>query len=60
MLSSTMMIRKQLLRRVGGVASRFMSSEAGAAPTTVTLNFSLPHETIYKGTSVSSVIIPGM
>eukprot|EP00977_Amphora_coffeiformis_P008324 scaffold1880_cov166-Amphora_coffeaeformis.AAC.3 len=52
MLSS----RTQFLRRV---ATRFMSTEA-AAPTTVKLNFSLPHETIYKDADVSSVIIPGI
>ena len=33
-----------------------MSSEA---PTKVTLNFSLPHETIYTGAEVAQVIIPG-
>jgi hypothetical protein len=33
---------------------------AAAAPTTVKLNFSLPHETIYKGAKVYSVILPGM
>jgi len=49
--------RTQFLRRV---ATRFMSTEAAAAPTTVKLNFSLPHETIYKDADVSSVIIPGM
>ena len=41
------------------VATRMMSTEA-AAPTMVKLNFSLPHETIYKDTDVYSVIIPGM
>lgn len=34
-----------------------MSTEA--APATMTLNFSLPHETIYHGATVASVIIPG-
>ena len=42
------------------VATRMMSTEAAAAPTMVKLNFSLPHETIYKETDVYSVIIPGM
>lgn len=40
-------------------AARFLSSEAPAVAKTVTLNFSLPHETIYHGASVASVIIPG-
>ena len=47
---------KSLLRRV--VARGFA---AEAAPTgNITLNFSLPHETIYKGKEVYSVILPGM
>jgi hypothetical protein len=38
-----------------------MSSPATeATATTVKLNFSLPHETIYKDTQVASVILPGM
>lgn len=37
-----------------------MSSEAAAAPTKMTLNFCLPHETIYHGAQVSQVIIPGI
>lgn len=36
-----------------------MSSEA-AAPTKMTLNFCLPHETIYHGAPVAQVIIPGI
>jgi hypothetical protein len=39
-------------------AARYMSTEA-AASTSMTLNFSLPHETIYDGATVASVIIPG-
>lgn len=35
-----------------------MSTEAAPA-TVMTLNFSLPHETIYNGAAVDSVIIPG-
>lgn len=35
-----------------------MSTEA-AAPTKMTLNFALPHETIYAGAEVDTVIIPG-
>ena len=39
---------------------RLLSTEAAAASTTmVNLNFSLPHETIYKNTPVYSVILPG-
>merc|ERR1719157_106083 len=51
MLSRT---AQQLTRRV---AARAFSSEA--APTGMTLNFALPHETIYNGASVFQVIIPG-
>mmetsp|Transcript_4197 Transcript_4197/g.9032 ORF Transcript_4197/g.9032 Transcript_4197/m.9032 type:complete len:165 (-) Transcript_4197:86-580(-) len=45
-----------LFRRV---AVRAMSSEA-VGPTSVTLNFALPHDTIYDGASVYRVIIPGV
>lgn len=38
-------------------AARCMSTEA--VSTAMTLNFSLPHETIYDGATVASVIIPG-
>jgi F-type H+-transporting ATPase subunit delta len=34
-------------------------SEAAASKASVKLNFSLPHESIYNGASVHSVIIPG-
>lgn len=44
-----------LLRRS---AARYMSTEA-AASTSMILNFNLPHETIYDGATVDSVIIPG-
>jgi F-type H+-transporting ATPase subunit delta len=37
-----------------------MSSESAAASSLVKLNFALPHETIYNGTSVYSVICPGL
>ena len=47
---------QQLVRRT---VARGFSSEAAGAPTSVTLNFALPHETIYKGASVYQVIIPG-
>merc|ERR1719157_394407 len=52
MLSRT---AQQLTRRV---AARAFSSEA--APTGMTLNFALPHETIYNGASVAQVILPGV
>jgi hypothetical protein len=42
------------------LVQRCLSSEAATAPTAVKLNFSLPHETIYKDKEVSSVIIPGV
>lgn len=38
--------------------TRSFSSEASAA--TVTLNFSVPYESIYNGASVHQVIIPGV
>jgi F-type H+-transporting ATPase subunit delta len=40
-------------------AARTFSSEATADATSVTLNLSVPYESIYKGTAVDSVIIPG-
>ena len=58
MLGSTRNTATQLLRRV---AARSMSTEAAAATSSmVTLNFSVPHETIYQNASVYSVIIPGV
>ena len=45
-----------LLRRS---AARYMSTEAAPA-TTMTLNFVLPHEAVYKGAAVDSVIIPAI
>jgi hypothetical protein len=58
MLGSTRNTATQLLRRV---AARSMSTEAAAASSSmVTLNFSVPHETIYQNASVYSVIIPGV
>ena len=49
-------VRKVLPR----VASRGFASEASAEATSVTLNFSLPHESIYNNASVFQVIIPGV
>lgn len=54
MLSRT--VQKVLPR----VTARCFSSEASASATSVTLNFSVPHESIYKGASVFQVIIPGV
>jgi F0F1-type ATP synthase epsilon subunit len=58
MLGSTRNTATNLLRRV---AARTMSTEAAAATSSmVTLNFSVPHETIYQNASVYSVIVPGI
>ncbi|CAM9238974.1 unnamed protein product [Choristocarpus tenellus] len=38
-------------------AQRYLSTEAAA--TTMTLNFAVPHESIYMGKTVDQVIIPG-
>jgi hypothetical protein len=56
MLSRTSNTASRLIRRL---AVRSVSTEAVAAAT-VKLNFNLPHEKIYDGASVASVIIPGM
>ncbi|KAL3911359.1 MAG: hypothetical protein SGILL_007311 [Bacillariaceae sp.] len=46
--------------RLAAVAPRAFSSEAAAAPaSSVTLNLSVPYDSIYNGTPVDSVIIPG-
>ena len=51
---------KQLIRRTQPVMARGLSSEAASSvPTSVNLNFVLPHETIYNGASIYQVIIPG-
>jgi F-type H+-transporting ATPase subunit delta len=52
------MLSRSALSIARRAAARSMSSEA-ASGSSVKLNFSLPHETIYNGTSVHSVIIPG-
>lgn len=63
-IKPTIMIRSVLTksslvkRSVVSAAVRYSSTEAAAAAK-VNLNFALPHETIYKDTPVSSVIIPG-
>lgn len=40
-------------------ACRAASMSTEASPTKMTLNFSLPHETIYSGAEVSQIILPG-
>lgn len=55
---SRSVLRKVLPRTIQRVA---MSTEAAAEPATaVTLNFSVPHESIYSDASVYQVIIPGV
>ena len=49
---------RTLIRQLGRSAGRRMSSEA-AAVNAVKLNFNVPHETIYDGAEVYSVILPG-
>jgi F-type H+-transporting ATPase subunit epsilon len=62
--SSSMMMNQralfQLSRRVNGL--RWMSADgatAAVSASSVKLNFGLPHEKIYDGVAVHSVIIPG-
>jgi hypothetical protein len=67
MLSRSALVARKVLPRtlVGGstsAAARSMSDAAAAATseaTSVTLNLTVPYESIYKGTPVESVIIPG-
>ena len=42
------------------MAARTFSSESEAAASSVSLNFSVPYESIYNGASVEQVIIPGV
>jgi len=54
------MLQNTLLRRATSAAPllrRAMSSEAAGG--SMTLNFNLPHETIYSEAQVSQVIVPG-
>jgi F-type H+-transporting ATPase subunit delta len=55
--ASSLVVRKVLPR----TAARSFSSEAAATAdaTSVTLNLSVPYESIYNGVAVDSVIIPG-
>lgn len=60
MLSRSSAVAKTVLSRTSRrVAARGFSSEASEAATSVSLNFSVPYESIYAGASVEQVIIPG-
>ena len=55
------MLSRTVRKVVPRFAARGFSSEASAeAATSVTLNFSVPHENIYNGAQVFQVIIPGV
>ena len=49
---------QQVIRRT--VARGFSSEASSGVQTSVTLNFALPHESVYNGASVYQVIIPGV
>ena len=55
-MMSRNIIRKVLPRTL----TRSFASEASADASSVTLNFSVPYESIYNGASVFQVIIPGV
>ena len=61
MLSRSSSIAKTLISRTArrGLAARSLSSEATEAATSVSLNFSVPYDSIYNGAQVEQVIIPG-
>mmetsp|Transcript_40015 Transcript_40015/g.58852 ORF Transcript_40015/g.58852 Transcript_40015/m.58852 type:complete len:173 (+) Transcript_40015:232-750(+) len=52
-------IVSSLRRQVRVTGFRSFSSESGDASGDMTLNFNLPHETIYEGAKVKQVIVPG-
>lgn len=54
-------MQRTVLRRTTSILSRRALSTAAddAASGLMTLNFNLPHETIYSGAKVSQVIVPG-
>jgi len=53
-------MQSTLLRRIAPTLTRrALSSNAAEASSVMTLNFNLPHETIYNGATVSQVIVPG-
>jgi hypothetical protein len=57
MLSRAPLVVRKVLPKT---LARAFSSEASAEATAVTLNFSVPYESIYKGVPVAQVIIPGV
>ena len=61
MLSRSSAVAKTLLSRTSrrSVVARSFSSEATEAATSVSLNLSVPYESIYNGAQVEQVIIPG-
>lgn len=54
-----MLALRRTLPTVSRRVSRCMSSAAEASDGSMTLNFNLPHETIYSEAKVSQVIVPG-
>lgn len=54
-----MLALRRTLPAVSRRVSRCMSSAAEASDGSMTLNFNLPHETIYSEAKVSQVIVPG-
>ena len=61
MLSRSSSVAKTLLSRTAARRAAFkgFSSEATEVADSVSLNFSVPYESIYNGAKVESVIIPG-
>lgn len=59
MLSRTSTVAKTFAKTATRRALRSFSSEATEAADSVSLNFSVPYESIYNGAKVESVIIPG-
>lgn len=59
MLSRSSSVAKTLLTKSRGAALRSFASEATEAADAVSLNLSVPYESIYKDAKVESVIIPG-
>mmetsp|Transcript_5394 Transcript_5394/g.8516 ORF Transcript_5394/g.8516 Transcript_5394/m.8516 type:complete len:169 (+) Transcript_5394:78-584(+) len=57
MLSRSAMLARKVLPR--SLARTFSTEAATAEATSVTLNLSVPYESIYNGAAVDSVIIPG-
>lgn len=52
-------MQRALLRRFTPTLRRSFSTVEETAKAGMTLNFSLPHETIYSGANVNQVIVPG-